>query len=135
MPIHDWTRVDAGLFHAFYYQWISALCDSLNAGVLPSGYFALPEQSVGGPVPDVLNLELAPGPGELNRTAAGLAVATVPPRARLVDRAEERIYVRKANWVAVHHRHGHVVAVVEIVSPGNKASRSELRASSRSPRS
>ncbi len=128
MPIHDWTRVDAGLFHAFHYQWIGALCDSLNAGGLPPDYFALPEQSVGRPIPDMLTLELAPGPREPDRTAPGLAVAAVPPRARLVARAEERIYVRKVDRVAVHHRHGHVVAVVEIVSPGNKASRSELRA-------
>jgi hypothetical protein len=129
MPIHDWTRVDAGLFHAFHHQWIGALCDSLNAGGLPPDYFALPEQSVRGPIPDVLTLELAPGtgPGEPNRAATGLAVAAVPPRARLVARAEDRIYVRKANRVAVHHRHGQVIAVLEIVSPGNKASRSELR--------
>jgi len=129
MPIHDWTRVDAGLFHAFHHQWIGALCDALNAGGLPPDYFALPEQSVRGPIPDVLALELAPGaePSEPDRTVPGLAVAAVPPRARLVARAEETIYVRKANRVAVHHRHGHVVAVVEIVSPGNKASRSELR--------
>src|SRR5438034_522082 len=41
MPIHDWTCVDAGLFHAFHYLWIGTLCDSLNAGGLPPGYFAL----------------------------------------------------------------------------------------------
>ena len=41
--------------------------------------------------------------------------------------AEDRIYVRKADRVAVRHRHGQIVAVVEIVSPGNKASRNELR--------
>ena len=35
--------------------------------------------------------------------------------------------MRKADRIAVRHRHGHVVAVVEIVSPGNKASTSELR--------
>jgi hypothetical protein len=54
MPIHDWTRVDAGLFHAFHHQWIASLCDALNAGGLPPGYFALPEQSVGRPVPAIL---------------------------------------------------------------------------------
>ncbi len=37
------------------------------------------------------------------------------------------IYVRKADRIAVRHRHGQVVAVVEIVSPGNKASKNELR--------
>jgi hypothetical protein len=35
MPIHDWTRVDAGLFHAFHQRWISALSDALNCGGLP----------------------------------------------------------------------------------------------------
>ena len=35
--------------------------------------------------------------------------------------------MRKADRIAVRHRHGQVVAVVEIVSPGNKASRNELR--------
>jgi hypothetical protein len=29
MPIHDWTRVDAGLFHHFRHRWIDALCDAL----------------------------------------------------------------------------------------------------------
>ena len=35
--------------------------------------------------------------------------------------------MRKADRIAVRHRHGQVVAVVEIVSPGNKASKNELR--------
>ncbi len=25
MPIHDWTRVDAGLFHAFHHDWVTVL--------------------------------------------------------------------------------------------------------------
>ena len=45
----------------------------------------------------------------------------------MVQRAEDTIYVRKADRIAVRHRHGQVVAVVEIVSPGNKASKNELR--------
>ena len=45
----------------------------------------------------------------------------------MVRRAEETVYVRKADRIAVRHRHGQVVAVIEIVSPGNKASKNELR--------
>jgi hypothetical protein len=127
MPIHDWTRVDAGLFHAFHQSWIVVLSRALNAGVLPADYFALPEQLIQGPIPDVLTLNLSSGRGEPNWTASGLSVATAPPRARLVRRAEETIYVRKADRIAVRHRHGQVVAVIEIVSPGNKASKNELR--------
>jgi hypothetical protein len=45
-----------------------------------------------------------------------------------VRRADDQAYVRKADRIAVRHRHGELVAVIEIVSPGNKASKSELRA-------
>ena len=127
MPIHDWTRVDAGLFHAFHQSWIITLSRALNAGVLPPDYFALPEQSIRGPVLDVLTLKLAPRHGEPPETSPGLAVAAAPPRTRLVRRAEEPIYMRKADRIAVRHRHGQIVAVIEIVSPGNKASNNELR--------
>ena len=72
MPIHDWTRVDAGLFHAFHHDWITNLSRALNAGVLPPDYFALPEQSIRGPVPDVLTLKLSPRQGEPTGTAPGL---------------------------------------------------------------
>jgi hypothetical protein len=58
MPVHDWTRVDSGLFHAFHQRWFSALSDSLNGGVLPPEYFALSEKNIRGPIPDVLTLKL-----------------------------------------------------------------------------
>ncbi len=128
MPIHDWTRVDSGLFHAFHQDWIGVLARALNAGVLPPDYFALREQSTRGPVPDVLTLELPSGSDEPSETGSGLAVAVAPPRMRVVRRAEDTIYVHKADRIAVRHRHGRVVAMVEIVSPGNKASKNELRA-------
>ena len=128
MPIHDWTRVDAGLFHAFHQQWISALCQALNTGGLPPGYFALPEQRIRGPIPDVLALHLSPDPSLESSGAAGLVVAIAPPRARLVRRAEADIYADKANRITVQHRHGEIVAVIEIISPGNKGSRAEFRA-------
>jgi len=112
MPIHDWTRVDAGLFHDFHQSWTVALCSFLNIGTLPADYFALVEQNIRGPIPDVLTLRLS---SDSDRgDDPGL-------------RAEAASYLRKANRVTVRHRHGDVVAVVEIVSPGNKASRAEFR--------
>jgi hypothetical protein len=128
MPIHDWTRVDAGLFHDFHQSWTVALRDALNLGGLPRNYFALVEQRIQGPIPDVLTLQLSSGTEEPSNGTAGLAVATAPPRTRLVRRSEAEIYAGKANRITVRHRHGDVVAVIEIVSPGNKASRNELRA-------
>ncbi len=48
MPVHDWTRVRAGTFHFFHQRWIAALCDALNLGGLPDGYFAMSEVDAGG---------------------------------------------------------------------------------------
>lgn len=130
MPVHGWTRVDAGPFHDFHQRWISALRDELNSGVLPPDFFALAEQSIRGPVPDVLTLKLSRGGDELttNRPASGLAVAEVAPHASLVRRTERGLYAHKADRLTVRHHHGEVVAVIEIVSPGNKGSTGEFRA-------
>ena len=127
MPVHDWTRVDAGLFHSFHQSWTVALSNTLNGGVLPPDYFALVEQRILGPIPDVLTLRLSPGSGDSSESGGGLAVATTPPRARPIRRKEADIYAAKANRITVRHRHGDVVAVLEIVSPGNKASKAEFR--------
>lgn len=108
MGVHDWTRVDSGLFHAFHQQWISSLCVALNSGVLPPEYFALPEQNIRGPIPDVLTLKLSPGIGE--DSDGGLAVAESPPRTRLIRRCEADVYAAKADLITVRHRHGDVVA-------------------------
>lgn len=124
MPIHDWTRVDAGLFHNFHLRWIAALTDALNEGVLSDDYYALAEQKAPVYEPDVLTLKLAAESDETS--AGGLAVATAPPRTRIVSTVEEDLYARKANRIAVHHRHGDVVAIIEIVSPGNKSSKAAL---------
>lgn len=56
MPIHDWTRVDDGIFHAFHVNWTVELAKALNRGVLPEGYDALPDPVAGAVRPDVLTL-------------------------------------------------------------------------------
>jgi hypothetical protein len=127
MPVHDWTRVDAGLFHAFHHAWIEELARALNQGVLPSDYFALAEQRIQGPIPDVLTLKLA-GAEESHESRGGIAIAERVPRTRLTMRVEAECYARKANRITVRHRHGDVVAVLEIVSPGNKASKAGFSA-------
>lgn len=127
MPVHDWTRVDAGLFHDFHQGWTIALRNTLNAGVLPSDYFALVDQNIRGPIPDVLTLRLA-APVDKPGSAASTTLAAPPlPRTRLVRRYDANAYARRANRITVRHRHGDVVAVVEIMSPGNKAGRGVFR--------
>jgi Protein of unknown function (DUF4058) len=126
MPIHDWTRVDAGTFHCFHQRWISSLFDALNTGGLPPGYFAMAEQIIGGPVPDVVALRTSTPhkfPQGLNR-AVPLATR---PQARFVREAEMESYAKRADRIVVKHSRGEVIALIEIVSPGNKGSRHALR--------
>lgn len=100
----------------------------LNFGVLPKDYFALAEQRIQGPIPDVLTLKLDLGKIESeDQIGGGLAVAQSPPKTAFIQRSEEGIYAGKADRISIHHRHGDVVAIIEIVSPGNKKSTGEIR--------
>src|SRR5579885_2801977 len=136
MPIHDWTRVPAGIFHDFHHDWITMLKRALNAGRLPPGYYALAEQIAGGLGPDVLTLDQNPSPppradgnaGGASIGAAPMALATAPPKVRFTAAAEIDLAARRRHRVAIRHSSDHrVVALIEIVSPGNKASRHALR--------
>jgi hypothetical protein len=132
MPVHDWTRVEAGIFHHFHHAWIEEIARALNRGLLPPGFYALAEQIAGGVGPDVLALE-APknGPGKDVGAdhAGGVGLATAPPKAQFHARAEIDEYATKAKVIGIHHVSDHeIVAMVEIVSPGNKKSRHGLRA-------
>ena len=54
MPIHDWSRVDAGIFHDVHLSWIAQLKGALNRGLLSPEYYVLAEQTAGGLGPAVL---------------------------------------------------------------------------------
>jgi hypothetical protein len=124
MPIHDWTRLEPGDFHHFHQRWISALADSLNDGLLPPEYMALTEQVTGRPIPDVVALHARASKGD---DVGGVAVATAPPTARVIAKFEKINYAKKADRVVIRHGRRKVVAIIEIVSPGNKDSRNALR--------
>jgi hypothetical protein len=127
MPIHYWTRVPAGTYHFFHQRWIQDLADALNSGVLPDGYFAMSEVDAKGPIPDDLALKAQPPtpPGG----PAGVAVLDTPPRTRVVTRGENTAgYARRADRLSVYLPQGELIAVIEIVSPGNKDSTNGLRA-------
>jgi hypothetical protein len=125
MPIHDWTRVRSNRFHDFHQSWTVTICNALNTGQLPNGYFAMIEQKTSVPAPDFVDLEM-------NSIVAAfafdsLALSTLPPKARFVTRTEAAGYARKANRITIRHPDGDVVAIIEIVSPGNKDSRHAIR--------
>jgi hypothetical protein len=95
MPIHDWSRVDAGIFHHFHVGWISMVSDMLNHRLLSEEYYALIERQ-----------ETEP---------AGSAETDL------------EFYRRKQSIVAIRHVSGDdLVAIVEIVSKGNKSGRKAL---------
>src|SRR5437667_6401948 len=108
MPVHDWTRVDAGIFHHFHHEWISEIARALNRGLLPPDHYALAEQIAGGLGPDVLTLQ-----GPVNGAAAvadptgGVALATAPPRVQFRLRAEPDLYAAKAKAVVIRHTSNH----------------------------
>lgn len=133
MPIHDWTRVDAGTFHYFHLRWIASICDILNGGLLPRDYYAMGEQRTIGVEPDVLTLHSASPddvPGEIDDVPpgdAGGGLLVAPPRVRIVDEAEADAYRRKQNHVVIRHAIGdRLVAAIELLSRGNKSSRHAL---------
>lgn len=128
MPMHDWSRVQAGVYHNFHVLWLSAITNRLNAGLLPKGMIAMAEQVIGGPEPDVVTLQqndiVFSGNGG---SLATMADAPPRPKTQYVMPVEVERYAAKANRVVVRHSLGKVVAVVELVSPGNKDSRHALR--------
>jgi DNA ligase-1 len=130
MPIHDWTRVHAGIFHDFHLAWIGEIRRALNSGLLPPDYYALAEQIAGGMGPDVLALR-APVPGgnsPVPELEGAVAVSLAPPKVRLTVKAEIDAYTLRRRTVVIRHVSGHrVVALIETLSPGNKASRHALR--------
>lgn len=124
MPIHDWTRVPDGIFHHFHHGWIEEIARYLNHGHLPDGYYALAEQLVGKIGPDVLTLNPPEGASEPREAPrGGVALAQRVPKVRFHGRTETEVYAAKAKAVVVHHSSDHdVIAMVEIVSLGNKSS-------------
>ena len=133
MPMHDWTRIDRNDYYHFHGSWIFALTNALNQSVLPKGYFALAEHTIPPFVPDVLTLTLPPGADQpVSGTGADdgdTATAVAEPVAHVATTEQRKKRRRPAGRrrVAVRHaRNRRLVAVVEIVSPGNKASKRDF---------
>jgi hypothetical protein len=128
MPIHDWTRVEAGIFHAFHVAWLPELQQSLNDGVLPEGFYALAEQHAGWSIADVLTLHTGPaGPTFSSpESVGGTTVAEAPPRVRRRQTIEPTTRALRRT-LAIRHVSGHrLIAILEIISPGNKDRASHL---------
>jgi len=139
MPIHDWTRVTAGTWHAFHLGWIAEIQQSLNGGLLPPEYYALAEQIAGPLGPDVLALHVpnnsdpATNGKHFDSSGGGIAVATAAPPMRITAEAEMNDYVLKRRTIVIRHSSGDdIVALLEIVFPGNKGATNARRTDWRS---
>lgn len=133
MPVHQWRRVEAGIFHDFHHAWIEEIKRTLNSGLLPPQYYAMAEQPAAGFGPDVLTLQTAApeasnGAGEHVTAQDGGTLLMTQPEVQLIVETDLEHYRRKQSAVVVRHVSGdRIVAMVELVSPGNKASRHALR--------
>ncbi len=107
MPVQNWTRVSSGIFHDFHTAWIVELQRALNTGLLAAEFYALAEQ-IGGEI----------GPDEL----------ALPKDSIRSEATESLLYSKKRETLVIRHSSGDdVVALIEIVSPGNKQGRAEVR--------
>jgi hypothetical protein len=96
MPMHDWTLVQAGIFHAFHHRWISAISDTLNTGLLPRDYYALPEQQAAGFGPDVLTLQGQPDQrADESPEMGGSLTLLSRPRTRFIAESDSEFYRRR----------------------------------------
>jgi hypothetical protein len=123
MPMHDWTRVGAWLYHDFHTLWLTCIRRTLNDGRMPPGYSALAEQTTRTTGPDVIALERPGTPARPPRPAGDGAVGVaVRASAKPITPAfrPKRVAVR-------HTTDDRVVAIIELVSPGNKDSRAAVR--------
>src|SRR3979490_597409 len=103
MPLHDWTRVPAGLFHDFHQSWSIRIKDALNAGRLPKGLSALVEQRAGPREADILTVERKATAKRPGSSEVGDVLTLERPTTKIVRRAARDIYSRRANRIVVRH--------------------------------
>src|SRR5438270_7657311 len=128
MPVHDWTRVSDGTFHDFHYSWVLEIKRALKRGLLPKGYYVMAEQ-IGGDLgtPDVLTLQTASDEpeGPLSGTAT---LTESPPLVHARTTIARDSYARMQRTVVIRHTSDdRIVAMIEVLSPGNKSSRHAIR--------
>lgn len=127
MPIHDWSRVPSGLLHDFHQTWCVHIKSALNGGLLPRGLSALVEQRAGPREGDVLTVESWARSRRQRPLDDGGLLTLDHPGTSIVRKTTKEIYADRANRIVVRHHLGRIVAVIEILSPGNKDSRASLR--------
>lgn len=132
MPIHDWSRFDAGVFRHFHNYWYMDIGDVLNEKLLPKSYFAMIEQNAGDVITDVLTLHSPTQNGSALGGARGdgspVAVAIMPPKVKTKVSLPRDYLVPPEKQLVIRHVSGdRVVAIIEIVWRCNKSSEDEFQ--------
>ncbi len=132
MPVHDWSRVFDGAFQAFHLAWIAQLQNTLNNGVLPPDYDAMAEKVAGSIGLRSSTLPAADG-GQNGRRegpiAGAISAAEIPPRVRLRDVIEAEPFTRRQKSIVIRRSNDErIIALIEILSAGNKSNRREFQA-------
>ncbi len=113
MPLHDWSRVDAGVFHDFHLAWVCELRRALNTAVEREANYALIEEHRDRDLHDVVARCHAPDP-----------VLPIAP-----ERGEAAHYAFRKRTLTVRDDQSHqATALVQIVTPGDKWSASSMLA-------
>lgn len=130
MPVHDWTQVSDGTFHDFHYSWVLEIKRALKRGLLPDGYYVMAEQ-LGGDLgaPDVLTLQAASRKPESGEPLSGTAtLSQSPPVVHSRTTIPRHLYASVQRTVVIRHTSDdRIVAMIEVLSPGNKSSRHAIR--------
>ncbi len=131
MPVHDWTRVSDGTFHDFHYSWVLEIKRALmRRRLLPNGYYVMTEQ-LGGDLgaPDVLTLQRSGTPPESESPLAGTATLTeTPPVVHVRTTIPRDPYARMQRTLVIRHTSDdRIVAMIEVLSRGNKSNRHAIR--------
>lgn len=130
MPVHDWTRVSDGTFHDFHYSWVLEIKRGLMRGLLPQGYYVMAEQ-IGGDLgaPDVLTLQESKSKAASGGPLSGtMTLAESPPLVHARMTIERDAYARAQRTLVIRHTsNDRIVAMIEVLSAGNKSNRHALR--------
>ena len=117
------------LFHHFHQRRPVSICDAMNAAVCRQAIHSSSPAEFRGFEPETIpTLERTPRAGKGRRATRWNCRGRCSARARFVTQAsEEDSYAAKADRIAIYNPLGDVVAVIELVSPGNKNARHAIR--------
>jgi hypothetical protein len=121
MPMHDWPRVRAGIYHNFHYSWLAAIMDRLNGGTLPAGWFAMAERDALDPKAEAALADPGHSMRKTHRIAIHIDIGTAVAVLEAVSpgnkdtRASLRSFARKSAGLI---RDGVHLSVIDPFPPG-----------------